>query len=265
MDFGQSFIDANPWLQLNFCGNAVWQYLGFLLYTLLAFFLSKAADLLVSNYLKRLAARTATEWDDVLLEVLHGPLKLVVFIFFMHLGIQLMNKPGWLEVWLARSLGVIIAIAVTYVLVKLVDAGFEISRKHYTAADTRTNVQILVMIRKALKVFIIITAVLVTADNNGVKITSVLAGLGVTGLAVALAAQETLSNLLGSIVILADRPFVVGDRIKIGADEGVVEYIGVRSTRLRGANGEQISIPNRAITAASVLNYTATRKPAPPA
>ncbi len=256
--FWQQWVDNNLWLQHEIGGNHVWQYVAFLVYTVLAVFLSKLADVLVSNYLKRFAAKTATAWDDVLLGVLHGPVKLVVFIFFIHLGVQVMDKPDWLEVWLDRAFGITVAIAIAYVLVKVVDGGFDIACQKYARTDETTNVQILVLVRKALKLFVIITAVLVTADNYNVKITSLLAGLGVTGLAVALAAQETLSNLLGSIVILADRPFVVGDRVKIGADEGVVEYIGVRSTRLRTLENDIITIPNKNITSATVRNYSKT-------
>jgi len=116
-----------------------------------------------------------------------------------------------------------------------------------------------VLIRRAVKIFVIVTAVLVTADNNDIKVGGLLASLGLTGLAVALAAQETLSNLLGSIVILADRPFFLGDRVKIGGEqEGVVEHIGIRSTRLRTTQGDVVTIPNRTVAACSVINYTKT-------
>jgi MscS family membrane protein len=169
-----------------------------------------------------------------------------------------MNKPDWMQVYLQHAVGIIIAITITYVLIKMADVVFEITSHRVRRDDPRASDQILILIRKAVKIFIVVTAVLVTADNNGIKVNGVLASLGITGLAVALAAQETLSNLLGSIVILADRPFFLGDKVKIGADEGVVEHIGIRSTRLRTAGGDVITIPNRTVAAASVFNFSKT-------
>lgn len=253
-----SWLEDRPWLHHEFWGNEVWQYILFFFYVLAAVVLSKLADVLMSRYLRAAAAKTRSKLDDKIIELLRGPLKLTVFLILMHLGIQLMNKPDWLQRYLTHAFGIIVAIALTYVLVKLADVSFEVTKERLKRGDPRASDQILILIRKALKIFIVVTAILVTADNNNIKIGGVLASLGVTGLAVALAAQETLSNLWGSIVILADRPFFLGDRVKIGADEGVVEHIGIRSTRLRTLSGDVITIPNRTVAAASVLNYSKT-------
>jgi len=250
--------ETYPWLQAEFLGNQLWQYATFFLYVVAAVVLSKLADQFVSNWAQRWAKKTATQWDDRLLQVLHGPVKMVVFLFFMHLGVAVMRTADWLQVYLRRGFGVIVAAVITYALLRIVDLTHDVLAQRFQQQDKRVNVQILVLLRKALKVFVVATAVLVTADNVGIKITGVLAGLGVTGLAVAMASQETLANLLGSIVILADRPFFLGDRIKIGPDEGVVEHIGVRSTRLRTAEGDIITIPNKNITGATVRNYSKT-------
>lgn len=247
-----------PWLQQEFWGNQLWQYMALLIYCVLAVFLSKLADVLMSKHFKEAARRTKTELDDKLVELLRGPLKLTVFLILLHLGVRLMNKPAWMQAYLNHAFGIIVAISITYALFKLVDAGFEITRARVQRSDPRAQDQILILIRKAVKVFVLVTAVIVTADNNGIQISGVLASLGITGLAVALAAQETLSNLLGSIVILADRPFFLGDRVQIGADTGVVEFIGIRSTRLRTPEGDVITIPNRTVAASVVKNYSKT-------
>lgn len=249
-------LDHQPWLQNELFGNQLWRYAVFFLYVLAAVFLSKLADVFLSHWLRRLAARTATKWDDRVLDLLHKPMRLVVFLFFLHVGIGVMQVDDWLQVYLRRGFGVAVAVVITYVLIRLVDVSHEVLRDRILRHDSRRNVSILILFRKAMKVFIVVTAVLVTADNIGIKVTGVLASLGVTGLAVALASQEALSNLLGSIVVLADRPFILGDRIRIGADEGVVEYIGVRSTRLRTAENDIITLPNRNFTTMPVRNFT---------
>jgi|ERR1051326_1152560 MscS family membrane protein len=253
-------LNQLPWLQEELWGNRLWQYVVFFIYCLAAVFLSKLADVLMANHFKKAALRTRTTLDDKLVELLRGPLKLTVFLILLHLGLKLMNKPDWLQTYLSHAFGIIVAVIITYGLMKFVDVGFELAKERMKDHDPRTQDQILVLLRKTVKVFVILSAVLVTADNNGFDVKAVLASLGVTGLAVALAAQETLSNLLGSIVVLADRPFFLGDRVQIGADTGVVEYIGIRSTRLLTPEGDVITIPNRTVAASVVKNFSKTTK-----
>jgi MscS family membrane protein len=98
--------------------------------------------------------------------------------------------------------------------------------------------------RTAIRVTLVTAALLFWLDNIGLKVSTLLAGLGVGGLAVALAAQDTLKNLLGSIMILLDKPYKVGQRILVKGHDGVVEEIGLRSTRIRLLTGHQATIPN---------------------
>lgn len=97
---------------------------------------------------------------------------------------------------------------------------------------------------------------LLTLDNLGVNITALVAGLGIGGIAVALAVQNVLSDLLASLSITLDRPFVVGDALGLDDFSGTVEYIGVKSTRLRSTNGEQIIIPNSNLLSSRIRNYS---------
>jgi len=107
------------------------------------------------------------------------------------------------------------------------------------------------------QVFLYIIAVLLILQNIGYNVAGLLAGLGIGGLAVALAGKETLANLFGSIAVLMDRPFQVNDLIRLGATEGTVEKIGLRSTRVRTPEGFLVSIPNQNITTSEVVNLSA--------
>jgi MscS family membrane protein len=246
------------WLYWELWGNQVWHYLVFFGYVIAAVFLSKLADVLMSRRLKKFGQNQKAAIADRLLRLWRGPLKLTVFIILLHIGLKPMNKPAWMQEYLDHGFGILVAIAVTYALVKAVDLGFEVACDRFQQRDPYSNHQILHLLATAARIFVIATAVLVTAENNGIKVGGVLASLGLTGLAVALAAQETLSNLLGSIVILADRPLFLGDRVRIDAYEGVVEHIGIRSTRLRTDSGDIVTIPNRTVAGSAVINYTKT-------
>ena len=109
---------------------------------------------------------------------------------------------------------------------------------------------------------ILVVAVGLAAAARGCSTSTsatVLAGLGIGGLALALAAQDTLKNFFGSLMLIADRTFRVGDLVKIGGNEGVVESVGLRTTRIRGLDDSLLTIPNSDLTTAHVTNFGARR------
>jgi len=112
------------------------------------------------------------------------------------------------------------------------------------------------IIRKTFKIFVVVVAVLVTSQNLGMNVTGLLASLSIGGLAVGLAAQDTLSNLFGAVAIFADKPFRVGDRIQLDSIDGTVEAIGLRSTRVRNQDGFLVSIPNKNMANANIVNVS---------
>ena len=122
------------------------------------------------------------------------------------------------------------------------------------AAEARTRATLAPVLVRSCRIFFLIIAGLLVLQNAGFNVAGLLAGLGIGGLAIALAAKETLANLFGSIAVLMDRTFQVGDKIQQGTVIGVVESIGLRSTRVRTAEGYLVSIPNQFITNAPVVN-----------
>ena len=124
------------------------------------------------------------------------------------------------------------------------------------AAEERTRITLAPVLAKSCQIFFMTIAALLVLQNAGYNVAGLLAGLGIGGLAVALAAKETLANLFGSIALLMDRTFQVGDMIKQGDVEGEVVNIGLRSTRVRTKEGYIVSIPNQLMTNAAVTNMT---------
>lgn len=112
------------------------------------------------------------------------------------------------------------------------------------------------LIKRTFAAFFIIFSVLVVLESLGFEVKTFLAGLGIGGLAVALAAQDTIANMFGSFVVVIDQPFYVGEYIRVQGHEGVVEEIGLRSTRLRTAQRTQIVIPNKTVAAEVITNFT---------
>ncbi|HEY1848305.1 MAG TPA: mechanosensitive ion channel domain-containing protein [Opitutaceae bacterium] len=112
------------------------------------------------------------------------------------------------------------------------------------------------LIKRTVAAFFIIFSVLVVLESMGFEVKTFLTGLGIGGLAFALAAQDTIANLFGSFVVVMDQPFYVGEYIRVQAYEGTVEEIGFRSTRLRTAQRTQVVIPNKTVAAEVITNYT---------
>lgn len=246
-----------PFLKYQWMGNELWKYVASLLYIFLAFYVSKLVDYLTRVWLKRWADKTETKFDDLLLELLRGPVKVVCFVILLHVGLSVFEWPSAVEDFLSKGLIIIVAASVTYMLMKFVDLAVGYWRQRAVGDQEKVlDDQLLPIVRKTLKVFVVVVATLVTLDNIGVNITAALASLGIGGLAVALAAQDTLANIFGAVAIFLDKPFRVGDRVQLDNVDGPVESIGLRSTRVRNLDGHLITIPNKTIGNATITNVT---------
>jgi MscS family membrane protein len=250
-------LDRIPLLHKALFEIPIYQYIASLVYIFLAFYISKFLDLLISGRLKRWAEKTESKLDDLFLDLVRGPIKVVSFVILLHIGLRLFPWPPWLEDFFSKSLKVIVAISITYMVVKAIDilTGFW-KQRAAEAEDKSFSEQLLPIIRKTLKVFAVVVAALVTLQNLGLNITSLLTSVGIGGLALALAAQDTLSNFFGAVVILVDKPFRVGDAIQLETVTGTVESIGFRSTQVRNLDGHQVSIPNKTVGNAIVTNIS---------
>jgi MscS family membrane protein len=251
-------LDRVPLLKDNsFWGEPVWKYVASMVYILLAFYAAKLIDLVARVWLKNLAAKTETPLDDLVLELLRGPLKVVVFVLLVNIGLNVFEWPERARLYLSKGLILVVAGALTWLAVKIVNLLLNVWRQR-TAQETnrKFNDQLFSVLRKSINAFIIIVAVLVTAQNIGITITAAITSLSIGGIAVGLAAQDTLANLFGAVAVFADQPFVIGDQIKLEAGEGIVEDVGLRSTRIRNPEGHLIAIPNKTVGNAAVTNIS---------
>ena len=244
-------------LRTTFLGNPLWQYLASLIYIVLAFYVAKFLDWLTRVWLRRFTGKTKTTVDDQLLELLNGPIKVVTFVVFLHIGLSIFHWPPLAELWLHKAFVVILAVSLTYRALKVTDVLVDLWRGRAVDLEKGMNDQLFIVIRKGLKAFLLVIAALVTMQNLGVNVTAAIASLSIGGLAIGLAAQDTLANLFGAVAIFADKPFRVGDRIKLDTVDGQVETIGLRSTRVRSLDGHLITIPNKTMGSATITNVTA--------
>lgn len=250
-------LDRIPGLGGEVMGNPAWQYLAFIIYVLLALYVSKLLDYLIQVELRKWAAKTETKLDNLILELLRGPVKVIAFVTFLHIGLRLFNWPEWTSMFISNGLKIIVACSLTYIALKFVDLTVGMWQQRTQASqEGLLDHQLFPIIRKTLKIFVVVVAVLVTSQNLGMNVTGLLASLSIGGLAVGLAAQDTLSNLFGAVAIFADKPFRVGDRIQLDTVDGTVEAIGLRSTRVRNLDGYLVAIPNKTMANANIVNVS---------
>jgi len=242
-------------------GNAIWRFGLVLLVVLVAMAAGRIVQFAVNSYAKRLAKKKGEAPLTLLLKALANPVYVAIFaagIFFAKVplffndekGIRTAIGDGWIT--LAR---VILAVAAAYGLYRLVDVIEYYLNRLVGKTETKLDDMLVPIVRKALRITIAIIAVLLISENIlGANVKSLLLSAGVGGIAVALAAKDTIANFFGSITIFTDRPFQMGELVKIDEHLGPVEEVGFRSTRIRTLQGHLVTIPNSVITNSCVEN-----------
>jgi MscS family membrane protein len=249
MNLAQTFADTTwiGWLTLLIC-------------VLFGLGAGKVLQTLLQRAAQRVAQR---QWlmRGAVLSDLGSPVRLLILALALNFGLVHLAMSEPLRLFSHHFLALLYVIVLAwfcYNLVDLIDLALKRISRH---PDSRLDGMVVPLVRKTLRVFILIVFALFTAGNIfGADISAWLAGLGIAGLAVSLAAQESIKNLFGSITIFLDRPFAIGDSIVFTNFEGAVEEIGLRSTRLRTADGQLITIPNSKFVDGAVQNNT--RRPA---
>jgi small-conductance mechanosensitive channel len=167
LSFGLNQVEA---LQVTVLGNPLWQYLSTLIYVVLAFVVSKALDGFVKNRLQHFAGATSNQWDDLLVRLADGPVKIISFVVLLNVGLQLFDWPAAVEVYITRATLIAVAFSVVYVLLRTVDAATELWKaKIRQDGDRAFNVHFVALVGKAAKVVLCIVAVLTLLQNLGVK------------------------------------------------------------------------------------------------
>lgn len=237
-----------------------WQYVGLLvvvvLCALLYFLLSRIMGLLVRLLVPRLFPQSSMD-TSLIPRFTHPASLLIVLLLLGEVLLPGLLLPiGWSR-WF--KLAMVVAMPVLGVLVafKVVNILASILRSFTSRTDTTMDDQLVPLLTKVAKIVVGIFGVIFVLQNLDVNVTALLAGVSIGGLAVALAAQETVKNFIGSVSIFVDRPFVVGDFINAGDISGTVTEVGVRTSRIRALDGALVTVPNGKLADMVITNHNA--------
>lgn len=242
------------WLHEAVIGIEVWQFIGL---GVMALIIVAVRFLIIWGLASLIRKRTQPHRHDFWqqeLRRLQRPLLLMLGAVTLAIGFPVLDFDADVE----HVVGIFAKFAATLggVLVgfRLVDAAADYWQEIAEETDSKLDDQLVPLARTSGKIFVGAIGAVFVLQNLDVNITSLIAGLGIGGLAVALAAQDTLKNLLGGATILADKPFQVGDWVIVGDIEGTVEQVGFRSTRIRTFADSLITVPNARMTDTAVNN-----------
>lgn len=217
--------------------------------------LRKVVTRFVFGFFKKLTARTETTLDDELFAVWTKPVAAFIAVLGAVLAIKVLKLSPEADNAFRYLTIVSFSVVALWLFLSTISAILD----HLQEVAKRNNngvAAFMPWIKKAVITLILVFGVLMVAQALGANVRAFLAGLGIGGLAFALAAQDTLANMFGSVVVAVDQPFRIGDFVQIGSHQGTVEDIGLRSTRLRTPDRTLISIPNKTVASDAINNFT---------
>lgn len=236
------------------------QWRRFLVFLFGTFMVAMIVNLLAKTIFKTFSDRTAWTWDDIALEELSTPVFVLVFLAGLQLALQILTIPEGLDRTLTSWAAAIRALWIGFLAWRITNIICRVIEPAIEKSEAKLDDQLYRFIQRGVRVTVVAVTIVFFLEAFGWKVTSLLAGLGIGGLAFALAAKDTLANLFGSIVLFMDRPFRVGNWVIISGTEGVVEDIGIRSTRIRTFKDTVVTIPNATVANASAENVHSFRK-----
>jgi len=243
------------WFDYQIWGNEVWRYGAVFLLLLVAFGIYQGAR----YFLRRISARKGrSHATRALFIFLQQFLQGIIPLLVVWGAFRLFILPPPVQIAIDRLFLALVTIFVLYLLTRAVDLGVEVLKARAARTESTLDDQLVPLLGKSLKWFIwIIGGLLFLQNVLNYNISSLIAGLGIGGLAIGLAAQDTIANVFGAIMIFIDRPFKVGDAVNLEGFEGSVESIGLRSTRIRTWDGTLVTIPNRTVASTNINNLAA--------
>jgi len=209
---------------------------------------------MVGNHLKRMADRTTTDIDDFIADLIRVRTKKILFLALAVYGASLfLDLPADIERVIVGAVFILLFFQIGLWGNGIVN--FLVTRRAAKDGEDGLNLEAYSVITWIAKAALWTIVILLALNNLGIEITALIAGLGISGIAVALAVQNILGDLFASLSIVMDRPFVIGDFIIVGDQMGSVEHVGLKTTRVRSLSGEQIVFSNTDLLSSRIRNY----------
>ncbi|HLG23603.1 MAG TPA: mechanosensitive ion channel family protein [Candidatus Nanoarchaeia archaeon] len=264
MQFNESIsiINKNPYLD-NVCINSFTSVVCqnkfvFSFAILVTFFiLSRLAVFIFAKIILRITSKTKTKIDDEIVTRTSKPISIILLLIGCWLALIPLGLPQFITSFIAEIFHSLIIVAVTYITIVVFDILIdEWGQKIASKTESTLDDQLIPVFHRISRIFIAVIGLLFVLMAWGVQIGPFLASLGVAGIAVAFALQNTLANIFGGASIILDKSVKVGDKIKLDADTmGTVVDVGLRSTKIKTWDNELVTMPNGKLADMKILNF----------
>ncbi len=236
-------------------GNTVVHYVVSMLFLVAALLARRIVTGIIFVQLKKLAAKTETTLDDKLFPAMEAPSAAFVMVTGIFAALKVLKLSAHADALIGTGSTVAFALVIFWGLWCALGAVLDHAQEMATERQLGVA-SFMPWIKKTTFSIFVVVGVLLTLKSLGYDVKALLAGLGIGGLAFALAAQDTLANVFGSMVVAVDQPFKVGEAVKIAGNVGVVEDIGLRSTRIRLLDKSLMVIPNKTVASETITNFS---------
>lgn len=252
------------WLSREFVGNELWRWVVYGGIVLVAIVASRTVGFFFTNIVPRFTKKTKVQIDDLVLNIIRRPVSILLLFTGLYYGLYALKAWDGTAADIAAIKGAYY-FTLTLLLVYMIANLYGELLQHYLkplveATETKLDDQLLPLGIKGGRFIIWAIGLVVALSNLGVDVASLIAGLGIGGLALAMAAKDTVANVFGGASIFADRPFEIGDTITVKGTTGTVEEIGVRTTRMRTFEDTMFILPNAAVADSPIENLSERRK-----
>lgn len=240
-------------LKQQYWGNSVCQWASSVAIIIGSIIVIKLFKFFVLRRIKSWSLKTTTTWDNFIVQLLESSVLPLLYITAVYTALSILSLPASVD----KLIDAAYMVAITFFVLKVLSATFKkfIHSYIHKEEDSESKEKQAAGLLVVANIFIWMLGIIFLIDNFGYNVTTLIAGLGVGGIAIALAAQTVLGDLFSYFVIFFDRPFRIGDFIAVGDKNGVIEYIGIKTTRIRTLSGEQLVCSNTDLTNSRLHNY----------
>ena len=215
---------------------------------------------LIGRGIRRLARRTTSLFDDSVVDMVEEPIVGLVVLIGARYALNTLHMTTGAAAFVSGAFNLVLTLFAGWLILRL----YEAFHNHFLTrlagrTESQLDDQVLSIVLSGVRFTVAILAVVIGLNNAGYDVGTLLAGLGIGGLAFALAAQDTVANIFGGITMLIQRPFTPGDRIRIADTEGYIRRFGLRSSQLETTRGEKIMLPNSIFISNPIYNLDVCR------
>lgn len=246
-------------LQNEFWGNTVEDWGISALIVIGTIIVAKLVSFFNKKVLKTLTKKTATKVDDIIYNSIESPIVFGIALVGMWVAIHRLVYPDSIVKAVDAAYKILIVLNITWFFARLINSmieGYWMNKADDSRRTKRHTGKMMPVIKRTILVIVWVVGIIMALSNVGVNISALLGTLGIGGIAFALAAQDTVKNIFGAFTIFADRPFSIGDTVKIDSFEGTIIDVGIRSTKMRNYDKRIITFPNYKIADASLINIS---------